>query len=54
MEKILIRHNGKFEYQYVLNGKRYYQLTKLIDRLAREAGYDIENTGDGSEDLKGD
>jgi hypothetical protein len=54
MEKILIRHNGRFEYQYSIEGKRYYLLRELIDRLAREAGYEIVNTGDGSEDLKGD
>jgi hypothetical protein len=54
MEKILRRHNGKFEYQYELNGKRYFLLRQLIEKLALEAGYVIENTGDGSEDLKGD
>ena len=45
--KELIIHNGKFAYQYVLDGVPYWNDSGLIELLAKKLGIEIVKEGNG-------
>jgi hypothetical protein len=53
MEGTILRiHNSILDYRYILNGKVYYSVKELIEKLASEAGYKVEHTGNGKTDYE--